>query len=213
MPDDPSKSAGSTNFENALAQALPVVYHRLAGMYGDKQLAEEVSADSLSQAWEQWAADHDYFLHHDLIAWSTRRAAWRALDRLRRRNRIRPLPEECGEAGWAVPVRGLRESAAASAIPDREIACRCLEQLPPAERAVLVGHHFEGKTDQEMGEVLDGDEGTPQARGLRAWRLRRKAYDRLRALLIQEGVDPSDWGPPADGPGPGAAAKVSACPA
>jgi DNA-directed RNA polymerase specialized sigma24 family protein len=196
MTTKPSKEPSTTNFEDALMQALPVVCNRVAGLYGDRQLAEEVSADSLSQAWEQYAADPSYFRSRDLVAWSSRRAAWRAVDRLRRRNRLRPLPEEGlpGGEAEAGQVRRPREVGPAALVRDREIMSACLERLPPAERAVLIGHYFEGRTDQEMGEVLYPGQGTPQARGLKAWRLRQKARGLLRDLLLQGGVDPSDWG-------------------
>jgi DNA-directed RNA polymerase specialized sigma24 family protein len=184
----------SAPFEESLAEALPVVYARLAARFRDEQLADEVSADCLVSAWEKHAADPDYFRAHDLTAWSSRRASWKAVDRLRQRVRLRPLPQEPDGPGEGVRAR--RPNAPEALARDRQLALECLQRLPEQERAVLVGHYFEGKTDVELGTALFGERGTPQARGLKVWRLRQKARTRLRDLLLAEGVDPSDWGGP-----------------
>jgi DNA-directed RNA polymerase specialized sigma24 family protein len=187
------------DFESALAQALPVVYHRLVSRYRDQQLADEVSGDCMAAAWEKWAGEPDYFLRHDLVGWACRRAAWKAVDRLRQRARSRPLPDEGDEAaGWggvaAVPPR--HEDEARQRARDVERLLAALEQLPEPERRAVVGYHFDDRSDQDVGAGLFEDGASPQAHGLRAWRLRHKAYVRLRALLVQEGVDAGDWGGP-----------------
>ncbi len=180
-------------FANDLAAAWPVVFARLAARYGDPQLAEEVSGDCLAQAWEKWAGEPDFFRSHDLTAWSSRRAGWKAVDRLRQRTRIRPLPEKGSEDGEE-GVRPRRENDSRERARARELALACLGRLPEQERTILLAYHFDGLTDQEVGAVLYGEEGTAQARGLRVWRLRQRAYNLLRELLIEEGVDPADWG-------------------
>jgi hypothetical protein len=60
---------------------------------------------------------------------------------------------------------------------------------------VLLGHHYDGLTDQELGTRLFGEGLSRQARGLRVWRLRQRAYDHLKAILLAEGFDPADAGP------------------
>ena len=177
-------------FAADLAAAWPVVYNRLAARYGDPQLAEEVSSDVLAHAWEKWAQAPDYFASHDLTAWSTRRGGWKALDQLRQRLRHRPLPDEQAEGSDEAcsAIRPLWESASRDKERAREVLWDCLQGLPEPERAALVAHHYEGRTDQELGALLFGNQGTPQARGLRVWRLRQRAYALLRDILAQEDV-------------------------
>src|SRR5262245_173487 len=86
-------------FEEELQAALPVVYQRLTRRYGDEQLAEEVSWDCLTQAYEVWRNDPDYFANRDLTRWTSNRANWRALDVLRKRARLSPLAEDRSEDG------------------------------------------------------------------------------------------------------------------
>jgi DNA-directed RNA polymerase specialized sigma24 family protein len=186
MGNDLSVEGARAAFEAALREAGPVVRGRLARRFRDPQLVDEVSGDALASAWERWAGDPAYFDGRDLVAWGCRRAWWDALDRLRLRGRQQPLPE-------------LEQREDAERGRDRETTLDCLQRLPAAERDVLVGHFFEGRTDLEMGGLLFGEEGTEQARGLRAWRLRRRAQGRLRDLLLAAGVDPADWGEPGEG--------------
>src|SRR5262245_47023200 len=111
-------------FEKAIAAALPVLCQRLTRRYGDEQLAEEVSWDCLTQAYEVWRADPDYFANRDLTAWSSQRASWRALDRLRERGRFAPLAEEHLDDGETVhaPLIDPRDDEAARRLQrDREV--------------------------------------------------------------------------------------------
>ncbi len=186
MGNDLSVEAVRAAFEAALREAGPVVRGRLARRFRDPQLVDEVSGDALARAWERWAGDPAYFKGRDLVAWGCRRALWDALDRLRLRARSLPLPEG---------AKAKEDGRSA----DRQAAWDCLQRLPPAERDVLLGHFFEGRTDAEMGSLLFGEEGTARARGLRAWRLRRRAQASLRDLLLAAGVNPADWGEPGEG--------------
>jgi DNA-directed RNA polymerase specialized sigma24 family protein len=185
-----------SSFEQSLANSFPVVFRRLTTRFGDEQLAEEVSLDCLSQAFELWRLDPAYFATHDLTAWASRRATWRALDRLRERARHRPLPEERSDDDRAVAaVLPLREAAAEQVTRDRELTWQALQKLAPEDRAVLVAWYYDQLSDQEIGAALYGaGNGTAQARGLRVWRRRQRARARLRDLVIAEGVDAADWG-------------------
>jgi DNA-directed RNA polymerase specialized sigma24 family protein len=187
-------------FEESVTQAYAVVYNRLSARFNDPQLAEEVSVDSLAQAFEKWQADPSYFRTHDLAAWSSRLAAWRALDRLRERTRLRPLPEEHpldGEERTAGPaVHSRRENLSDAQDRDREVAWNCIENLDPEDRAILSGYYYDSRTDQEIGADLFGPSSSTQANGLKVWRRRQRAHARLRELLIEGGIDPADWGGP-----------------
>lgn len=198
MPASPPPAMSRPAFEQSLAATWPVVVHRVRARFGDAQLAEEVSLDCLSRAFELWRTDPGYFTARDLTAWATRRAAWRALDRLRDRGRHRPLPEERAEDGdegaplrWAPRVAARPDEAAR----DCQLAWAALGRLPAEDREILLAWYYDQRSDQEIGAALYGAAtGTAQARGLRVWRRRRRAQGRLREALLAEGVEPADWG-------------------
>ena len=183
----------SRPFVQTLLAVQPQLYRRLLGQYHDEQLAEEVSWDCVTNAFERWAADPGVFDNMNLAGWMQRLATWRALDLLRARARHRPLPSEHGgeESPRAVLPRRQGEGMSAE---DRELVWQALEQLPAADRDILTAHYFDGQTDQEVGTHLFGEDGTVEARGLRVWRRRRRAEARLRHHLIDRGIDPVDWG-------------------
>lgn len=186
-------------FEESLAATYPVLFNRLARRFGDEQLAEEVSQDCLSQAFEKWLAHPNYFATHDLTAWTSRRAAWRALDRLRERGRHRPLPEERPlddeqERGLAAALAVPQSDEAERVMRDRHLTWEALQRLAPEDRDLLLAWFYDHRSDQEIGSDLFGeDDGTAQARGLRVWRRRQRAQARLKDLLIDVGIDPADW--------------------
>ena len=68
MSEHPPRDVGEA-FEGNLAQVWRTVFHRLAARFGDPQLAEEVSTDCLSRAWEVWAQDPGYFREHGALYW------------------------------------------------------------------------------------------------------------------------------------------------
>jgi DNA-directed RNA polymerase specialized sigma24 family protein len=200
MTENPNNALSRSAFEESLARAYPVILNRLASRFNDPQLAEEVSVDSLGWAFEKWRADPEYFRTHDLTAWSSRLAAWRALDRLRERTRHRPLPDEHpldGDDFIPSPsVHPRRESASESLLRDREITWNCLQKLSNEDRAILQGYYYDGFTDQELGSALFGPSASTQANGLKVWRRRQRAHARLRELLVNGGIDPTDWSNP-----------------
>ncbi len=184
--------------ERALQEAYPVLFHRLNSRYHDPQLAEEVSWDCLTQAFELWQEDPGYFSHHDLTAWSSRRANWRAVDRLRERGRHAPLPEEQGLDDDR-PAVGLSEASregpdAERIALDRARTWEALQGLDEQDRHLLAEHFYDGRSDQSLGAELFGDTASAQALGLRVWRLRQKALGRLEERLLDAGIDPEDWG-------------------
>jgi DNA-directed RNA polymerase specialized sigma24 family protein len=198
MAEHVDDGVSNREFAEILREAFPVLCQRLTRRYGDPQLAEEVSWDCLTQAFEKWRADPRFFERRDLTAWSSQLAAWRALDRLRERGRFAPLAEEHGgeeDGGPALPVLGPDEDEASRRKRDREAAWRSVQQLDAEDREILEGYYYDGLTDQEIGTRQYGDEGSGQARGLRVWRRRQKAQERLRTLLVENGIDPDDYAP------------------
>src|SRR5947209_8293708 len=126
-------------FEELCQKAYPMIYNRVSSRFADPQLAEEVSVDSLTQAFEKWRTDPAWFCQHDLTAWSSRWATWRALDRLRERTRFRPLPEERAqdERVAVVGVRPRRENVPEAQARDHQLAWDCLQRLDPEDRVIL----------------------------------------------------------------------------
>jgi DNA-directed RNA polymerase specialized sigma24 family protein len=197
MKDNRSAGLSRSAFEESVARAFPEIFNRLAARFNDTQLAEEVSVDSLAGAFEKWLEDPAYFQTRDLVGWSSRRAAWRALDRLRERTRHRPLPEERtadgGEPGWIPSIPSHYEEFHVDRLHDRELTWKCIQKLDPEDRAIITGYYYERLTDQELGASLFGGSASVQANGLKVWRRRQRACARLRVLLLASGIDPTDW--------------------
>jgi DNA-directed RNA polymerase specialized sigma24 family protein len=190
---------GRPTFVQALHAAHAVISQRLRARYGDPQLAEEISWECLTHAFEVWREDPSYFDQRDLTAWTSQRATWRALDRLRERTRFLPLAEEhngeADESATAARVEAKDEVGERGRLRDRQITWECLNQLDEEDRLILLGYYYDGLTDQEIGTALYGNEGSEQARGLRVWRRRQKAHNKLRTMLVANGIDISDYAP------------------
>jgi DNA-directed RNA polymerase specialized sigma24 family protein len=180
--------------------ALPKLEQYLFRRYGDRQLAAEAAGEAVSRLWEAWRADPDVFVSdRHMLNWCKRTGRCQAVDRLRWRNRHRPLPGggsegETGGRRPAVPrVRLLREPEAEERARDKVLLWECLERLPAADRDLLVGHFWEGRTDAEAG--LPERPGSIQARGLWVWRRRHRLQRQLGRDLVAAGVNPSTWSP------------------
>ncbi len=183
-------------FEERLTCAYPMVFNRLVARFKDAQLAEEVSVDSLAHAFEKWHADPRFSAR--MIWWAgaaggpSARAGPTA-----RCTRHRPLPNEhpleTGEIVSVPSVLTRYEDPLASRMRDREIAWSCIQKLDPEDRAILSRYYYEGRTDQELGAELFGNSASSQANGLKVWRRRQRACERLRVLLMAHGIEPADW--------------------
>jgi DNA-directed RNA polymerase specialized sigma24 family protein len=198
MNENHAESMSQSALERALTEAYPVLFHRLNSRYHDPQLAEEVSWDCLTQAFEVWQKDPGYFAQHDLTTWSSRRANWRAVDRLRERGRHTSLPEEHAldeDRPSLTPGESVRTDPDAEGVAvDRARTWEALQGLDERDRYLLGEHFYGGRSDQSLGAELFGDDASAQALGLRVWRLRQKALGRLEERLLDAGIDPEDWG-------------------
>lgn len=179
-----------------ISVAYPEVFHHVLSLYGDSQLADEVTGDALSRAWQQGQGRPGLFdSPAHLLNWTKQTARWEAVNQLRRRGRLRPLPE--GDGADDNPARRpLEAGGPGPREQERQLVWDSLQSLPPAERAILEGHYYEGNTDVELGTRLYGDRGTAQARGLRVWRLRQRAEQHLARLLRRGGLGPNEARPP-----------------
>jgi RNA polymerase sigma factor (sigma-70 family) len=186
----------TVTFKEWWSRAYALVYNRLRQRF-DAGLAEEVLVDALTSAWGQGEKQGDYFLSFaHFCNWVRQTASWRARDSLRRKGRLRGLPEEREKAQLDDTARAVRQATA-----DADIRLRleeCLRRLPEQEQLLLTEHYQEGKTDVELGQRLFGETASPQALGLRAWRLRKKALGHLRQLMLAEDIAPEHWQFPTD---------------
>jgi DNA-directed RNA polymerase specialized sigma24 family protein len=186
-PRAPRTDAWTRRFQTWAPRAFRVVYGQL-GCRFDPQLAEEMIHDALSRAWWEGLTSPGAFqCFAHFCNWVRRTAAWRAHDVLRRRVRHEPLPDD--RPGGEGRNRQLPERPGEGLRKERRQVWECLQRLPADERALVLDYYYEGHTDAQLGAGLYGD-GSPQARGLRARRVRLRALAHLRRLLLARGVGP-----------------------
>lgn len=113
-----------------------------------------------------------------LRPWAFTIAARVRIDWLRRQGRLAEVELDGEGAGAALVDQGPAGDPGGAAL-EKERAERvrgALEQLPPAQRAVVHLHRFEGMSFAEIGKILGITEVSARVRAFRA-------YARLRALL------------------------------
>jgi len=183
-------------FCRLMEEARPLVTLRVQGRYRDAQLGDELAHDCLVAAWMKWEADPAYFVTHSLLAWVTQRAYWRVRDRLDERSRFAPLAEEHSADEGDDRVK-TPEVYATAREPDVEreqvwtLVHEGIAELPEEDQTLLDEYHWQDLTDKAIGDLRFGTEdGTPQARGLRIFRRRDRAQERLREELLTRGYDP-----------------------
>ncbi|MFO0879702.1 MAG: hypothetical protein U0840_20335 [Gemmataceae bacterium] len=185
-------------FPSFLAQIEPAthaVFQHLVRLYHDEQLAEEISHDSVSHAFEKVLQDPNFFATRDLLGYIRQHARWRAIDRLRMRGRMVPLQElHDGEEEFRAPSYQTVDFARQQEGEERrQRVWSSLALLEPEDRFILESYYYDRLTDQEIGAQLYGKEGTSESRGLKVWRRRKRAYERLAGLLedrVTSSVDP-----------------------
>jgi predicted RNA polymerase sigma factor len=185
-------------FERLAASAHLIIFHRLARRYRDAYLADSVTTDSLTAAWQKWSEDPGFFSNHNLTNWATQRATWRALDDLRRRSKSAALVEEhqgdeSEEPAKAPDAPAIAPEQAAEREMRNQLVYATIQGMSAEDRFLLEGMLYDGLTDQAMGAMLFGEgSGTAAALGLRIFRRRQKAMARLRERLVRQGFDEND---------------------
>lgn len=172
--------------EDWAEKAYPIVYgrvyHRLRRRGVSQAEAAELAEDAAQHAFLKAAegagppAGFSSFAH--FVNWLVLVAYRHALDELRRPgHRARRLPDVLvappgGEGEYSPQV------------------WECLKHLQLQERRILLLYYYHDLTDVDIGLLeFDPDDGTPEALGQRAHKLRHKALDHLRQLLMDEGLD------------------------
>jgi DNA-directed RNA polymerase specialized sigma24 family protein len=167
--------AGTGSPEVGVSQWLVAVYPRLLRSLRSCRIGRAWAEDAAQHAVAQALARAEAFRRSpNPVGWLLATGRHYALDRVRERRRWRSLPGpelEDRRGGRDESIRAVWEG---------------LRHLPKDERAVLEWHYVDGFPDQRIGVILFSD-GTVQARGQRARKLRLRAEARLRLLL---GMDP-----------------------
>ncbi len=157
--------------------ATPWLLGLVQGMLHDQDEAEEVVAQVFTTAWDRVGTLGEEY--ETLMPWLLRIARNRAIDRLRRRARLRRKAArlEAYEAGSpaAVPFREPDESAQPGWHVHRSVHA-ALGTLPDEQRAVVRLAFFGGRTHSEIAEELGIPMGTVKTR-------LRLAFDKLRVAL------------------------------
>jgi RNA polymerase sigma factor (sigma-70 family) len=145
--------------------ATPWLLGLVQGMLHDQDEAEEVVGQVFATAWERVGTLGDE--HETLMPWLLRVARNRAIDRLRRRARLRRKAarlEAYEAAGPAsVPFREPDESAQPGWHVHRAVHA-ALGALPEEQRAVVRLAYFAGLTHSEIAEELGIPMGTVKTR-------------------------------------------------
>ncbi len=157
--------------------ATPWLLGLVQGMLHDQDEAEEVVSQVFATAWDRvgrLGAGHD-----SLMPWLLRIARNRAIDRLRRRGRLRRKAarlEAYEAAGPAsVPFREPDESAHPGWHVHRSVHA-ALRALPEEQHAVVRLAYFAGLTHSEIARELGIPMGTVKTR-------LRLAFEKLRTAL------------------------------
>ena len=157
--------------------ATPWLLGLVQGMLRDADEAEEVVGEVFATAWERVGTLGDE--HETILPWLLRIARNRAIDRLRRRARLRRKAArvEAYEAAGpgSAPFREPDESAQPGWHVHRSVH-EALTALPEDQRAVVRLAYFGGLTHSEIAEQLGIPMGTVKTR-------LRLAFDKLRTAL------------------------------
>ena len=155
--------------EQALVELIDVASPWLLGvtqsMLSDRDEAEEVVMEVFTIAWNRiHEARGDY---PGLMPWLLRIARNRAIDRLRRRGRLRRKAERLATAGGredSITEPERLDEAGRPGWHVHESVKAALEGLPDAQRRVVQLAYFEGLTHSEIATMLEIPLGTVKSR-------------------------------------------------
>ncbi|MCI0457940.1 MAG: sigma-70 family RNA polymerase sigma factor [Gemmataceae bacterium] len=173
LAEDPERVARATAACNRLynrlrAHGLPAT--TAADLAADTTQTAFVKAQKLERSPNPFADERH------LVNWLALVAYRAALDELRRRS-VRPLPPSVEEL---LPARDQDTTSGE--------VWACLQQLDRTERQVLLWYYYDSQTDVQIGQQLFAGAATESASGQRARKLRLRALDRLRELLVRRGL-------------------------
>lgn len=152
---DRARNGDRDAFELIVRARKDAVYRISFAILGDEADALEASQGSLVAAWRRLPAlrDVDRF-----DAWLQRIVvnAARQVMRSNRRRRAREIP-----ASSVVALAGVKEPAVRD---DASVLDAALMSLPPEQRSILVLHHLEGRSLDQLAAIFDIPVGTAKSR-------------------------------------------------
>ncbi len=184
-PDD-EISALARRFRDGDEHAFEALQHRVRErlyrlayrLTGRRDDALDVVQDALFKAYRDIARWNE---RASFYSWLYRVATNLAIDRLRRRKRVRALHERLAARAGGPPRRGAEhiEHVDRRHDLDHQLARvrRALDRLPPGQRAVMVLRHFEGLSLAEIAEVRGCALGTVKS-------ALHQAFKNLHAALL-----------------------------
>jgi RNA polymerase sigma-70 factor (ECF subfamily) len=149
------------------------VYRFLVHLARDPNQAEDLTQDTFAAAWQKI---DDFDARSSLATWLHRIAYGKFVDAYRSERRQSDLLKQVAHKQPITEAGPLEMAAAAD---DARKLYAALDRLDESERLLLVLHHLQGLSYQEMVEVLQEPSGTIK------WRT-SQALARLRSLLTQE---------------------------
>ncbi len=144
-------------FEVLVRDGMPVVHRRALAILGDEADARDAAQETFIAAWRELPRLRDAARYD---AWLARIALNACRMAIRRRGRVREIPAD-GLAGLRIGDDGSNGAASAA---DRDAIRRAFRRLPVEQRALLVLHHVEGRSVDELAAVLDVPGGTVKSR-------------------------------------------------
>lgn len=140
-----ARAGGADAFEELVRRHRDRVYRVALRMLDDPREAEDATQDVLLQTWrslDRFRADSAF------STWVYRIAVNRCLNVLRDRRRTEPLESDQDSTAPSV------EAAVASRLELDDVK-RAITRLTPEQRAAFVLREVEGRTYEELAEVLD----------------------------------------------------------
>ena len=145
------------------------IYSFLLRLLGDPQLADDVTQDALTKAFQ---APPSLERGTKILPWLYRVASNAGIDHLRRRRRFRWLRVHEVENTRDEP----RESDSSAEVSEREHVRRVLRTLPPENAAALLLHAVEGYSYKEIAEIQGASLTAVRSRIARARTAFQKVY-------------------------------------
>ncbi len=144
-------------FEVLVRDGMPAVHRRALAILGDEADARDAAQETFVAAWRELPRLRDVARYD---AWIARIALNACRMAIRRRGRVREIPAD----GLAGLQAGSDDANGAASAADRDAIRRAFQRLPVEQRGLLVLHHVEGRSIEDLAAVLDVPSGTVKSR-------------------------------------------------
>lgn len=157
------------------------IYTFVLGIVKDREEANDIAQDAFIKV---YASLKSYDPSRNFSSWLFKIAQNLAIDYLRKRRHEEisldaPLESLEGEVGLQLASRGLDPDRVVEGLEINEAIEAAVAGLDPLPRSAILLRHVEGKTYEEIAEILDVPLGTVKTHIFRARRLLREKLKRL----------------------------------